>query len=391
MGWWAYRLSGSVAWLAAVGVCSQLPILLFGPWAASVSDRIERRKGVMTTQALSLLQALALCILYASGQGQMWQVVALSLFLGVVNTFDIPIRQSYASHLVPAEDLKNSVAINALFSNMIRLIAPAVGGIVIAKWGEGYCFAANTLSFLGILFSLSRLKKQKAHEDNDMEIGVWTGFAQGAAHARKSHAIVAGLAMAFCISLFATPYLTLMPALAKSSFGAGAREFGFAMGASGVGAMLAGLVQAASPSMMRARSIPWLGALGGASLAAMASMPNIYWAMPWLALVGFGLAGAASTTSVLVQTNSAPNMRGRVLGMFSMCMYGGAPLGMLAFGMLAEHAGTRFSVAFGGALCAIGCAGLGFWMKAGALKRKAIRDARIAGGDMVKDEAIQTV
>ena len=377
MGWWAYRLSGSITWLAAVGVCAQLPILFLGPFAASMADHVERKKAVMATQSLALLQSLALWGLFCSGKGEMWHIIILSLFLGTINTFDIPIRQSYASHLLPQEDLKNALAVSSLFSNFTRLIAPAVGGFIISLSGEGTCFAINCVSFLFILFALSRLSPQYSHEKNLLTSSGWKSFTLGFSYAKENSRILFGLSFAFCISLFATPYLTLMPAIAKTSFGVGPKEFGFAMGASGVGAMLAGLLQTTRPEVMRPRFIPWFCILGSVSMILMTNMPNIHWAIPFLVFIGLGLSASCSSLNLMVQLNSEPHMRGRILGLFSMCLYGAAPLGMIGLGFIAECTNPRFAIRLGGALCLIGCLFLTYQMRQSKLRQSKLQRAPI--------------
>lgn len=358
LGWWAYRLSGSVGWLAAVGACAQLPILLLGPWAASLADHIERRRGMMVTQALSLAQALALLVLHATGTGGVEAIVCCALFLGVVNAFDIPLRQSYAAHLTPAEDLGNAIAINAAAANLARLAAPSLGGILIAVGGEGACFAVNTVSFLAILLALSKLPRQPAAIGVSAGAGALSRFAQGARHAAADPWMLSSMGMACVLSLFAAPYLTMMPALMTDGFKVGPELYGVAMGASGLGAMMAGLAMAALPSMMGKRAMPWLGALGSAGLGAVAAMPSAAAALPFLALAGFGLAGCSSAANSVVQERVAPEMRGRVMGLFSMCMYGAAPLGVALMGAAADEHGTRFAVGAGAALALAGSLGL---------------------------------
>lgn len=362
LGWWAYRISDSVAVLAAMGVCTQLPILLLGPWAASLADHVERRRGVLWTQCLSMGHALVLLGLYFSDKGSVPALIAAALFLGVVNAFDIPLRQSYAAHLVPSKDLKNAIAISAMSANGTRLIAPTIGGLVIAFAGEGVCFAVNALSYCMVVWALSGLPDQPAMSTREEGVGWISAFKDGAAHAFDDPWMASGLAMALLVSLCATPYLSLMPALVKDAFKAGPDLYGLAMGASGVGAMVSGIAMAARPGFMSKRFMPWLGILGGGGLAAMAWMPNVWWAMPFLALAGFGLSGGASSANAMLQSRVSPQMRGRVMGMFSMCLYGSTPIGLVAMGWLAEHYGSRLAISSGGGILVIGCAVLVAWM-----------------------------
>ena len=359
LGWWAYRLSGSAAWLAAVSACAALPILFLGPWAASWADRVERRRAVMATQALSLAHALALGTLFCAGRGSVEALAGLALFMGAVSAFDIPLRQSYIARLVPAQDLKNAIAINAVSANAMRLGAPALGGLLIAAGGEGLCFWLNAASYLAIIATLWRLPDQAPEKRQGQSLGALRAFGQGAVYAAANPAILAAMATALATSLFAAPYLGLMPALAREAFKTGPSLYGLTMGASGVGALCAGLAMAARPKAMGRSTMPWLAAAGSLAMAAMASMPSAWWAMPFLALTGFGLAGAASSANALVQSKVSPEMRGRVSGLFSMCLYGSAPLGALAMGGCASIFGARVAMECGGAISAACCVALG--------------------------------
>lgn len=381
LGWWAYHISGSVGWLAVVGACSQLPVLLLGPWAASLSDHVERRQGVLITQTLSLLQAAALLALYATDCGSIEAIVVCSLFLGVVNTFDTPLRQNYAAHLVPANDLSNAIAVSAAASNFARLAAPAVGGLIIAAVGEGACFAINCLSYGGILLALKSLPRQEPLSAREPGVSALRAFGHGARHAFDDPHIASGLFLGFSLSLFATPYLTLMPALAKDVFGVGPTLYGLALGASGVGAMIAGVAMAARPRLMGRAVMPWLGVLGASSLALMCAMNTLWGAMPLLALAGFGLAGAASSAHALVQNKVDPAMRGRVLGLFAMCLYGAAPIGVMFMGWAAEAWGTRVAISGGGALAVLSCLGLSAVMVA-----RSRRDVAEGANDLPEQE-----
>lgn len=370
LGWWAYKLGGSVGWLAAMAVCAQLPTLALGPWAATLADHVERRGAMIATQALSLAQAALLLALYVSGRSDIWMLLGAALFLGVVNAFDIPLRQSYQAHLVPERDVSNAVAICAASANFMRLAAPALAGLVIGIAGVAACFAINCASYLAILWTLRKLPSQEAAARRVEGVSAWSLFSQGARHAFDDPWIVLALSMALALSLFATSYLSMMPALAQGAFKTGPELYGIAMGMSGLGAMLAGVAMAARPRWMSRRIMAWLGAIGSLALCAMSRMPDAYWAMPMLFLTGFGLSGAVNIANALIQRRVDPAMRGRVLGMFSMCLYGAAPIGAIAMGTVAELRGTRDAIALGAAMAAISCLAVA-WRARGLLSGEA--------------------
>ena len=159
MSWLVYRLTGSALMLGLLGFVNQIPILLLGPFAGLVSDRVNRRKLLMLTQLLASLQALALAIFTFSGNVQVWQVIALAGVLGVINAFDVPTRQSFIVQMVGGRgDLPNAIALNSLTMNSTRLIGPAIGGILVVAVGEAMCFMINSVSYAAILIALSRIE-----------------------------------------------------------------------------------------------------------------------------------------------------------------------------------------------------------------------------------------
>jgi MFS family permease len=226
----------------------------------------------------------------------------------------------------------------------------------------------NCVSYVAVLGALWSLPAQPAAAKREEGESSMSAFVAGARHVWKNPWMAAAMGMALGISLFATPYLSLMPALARDVFHAGPILYGFAMGASGIGAAASGLAMAARPSVMAKSVMPWLGACGGLAMAAMASMPNAWWAMPFLTIVGFGLAGGASSANALVQSRVDPAMRGRVMGIFSMCLYGAAPLGIAAMGWVAELYGVRIAIEAGGLLSCASCTAIGVAGMQGAFR-----------------------
>src|SRR5438132_4346129 len=158
MGWLTYRLTGSAWLLGVVAFCANVGILLFGTWAGVLADRVRRRRALYLTQSLMLAQAIVLALLTALDWIQVWHLIALSLWLGVVSAFDIPIRQSLYVHLVEDRaDLPNAIALNSFLVNAARVVGPAVAGLLLALVSEAACFALNALSFVAVIVAVARM------------------------------------------------------------------------------------------------------------------------------------------------------------------------------------------------------------------------------------------
>ncbi len=159
--WLVYRLTGSALKLGTVAFCSQIPVFLFAPIGGIVADRLNRHKIIIATQATSMVLAFILAVLTLTHRVQVWHVMVLAALLGVVNAFDIPARQAFLIDMVGREDLLNAIALNSSMFNGARIIGPAVAGVVVAAVGEGWCFMANSLSYIAVITGLLMMKLEK--------------------------------------------------------------------------------------------------------------------------------------------------------------------------------------------------------------------------------------
>ena len=159
MSWLVYRLTGSAFLLGVVGFSSQLPVFLLASFAGVLVDRHNRHKILILTQSLSMLQAFVLATLVLTNTVTVWAIIILSVFLGLINSIDMPARQTFVFDMVEhREDLSNAIALNSSLFNGARLIGPSIGGILIATVGEGVCFTVNGLSFLAVIFCLLAMR-----------------------------------------------------------------------------------------------------------------------------------------------------------------------------------------------------------------------------------------
>jgi MFS family permease len=362
MSWLTYRLTGSAWLLGVVAFCANIGILVLGPFAGVLADRVNRRHALFVTQSLMLAQALALAVITALGRIEVWHLIGFALWLGTVQAFDVPLRQSIYVHLVDDRaDLPNVIALNSLTVNTARVVGPALAGLLLAAVGEALCFALNALSFVAVIAAIARLRwPAAAHATRSA--GWLTSWLEGAryafgfAPARTLLGVVAVLAWTI------TPYASLMPVYAKDVYGGGPDTLGMLLAAAGAGA-LSSMVYLAGRRTIRGlvRVIAGAAALAGLALAGFAYLRVLPLALVLMALVGGGLILAAASVNTILQTIVEDRLRGRIAGYFTMAFLGVAPLGNLAAGALAAALGAPATLLVNGTLCVL--AALWLWRR----------------------------
>ena len=366
MGWLTYRLTGSAWLLGVVAFCANIGILVLGPFAGVVADRVNRRRGLFVTQSLMLAQALALAALTALGHVEVWHLIGFALWLGTVSAFDVPLRQSLYVHLVDDRaDLPNAIALNALIVNAARVVGPAIAGVLLAFVGEALCFALNALSFVAVIVAIARLSWPVQTRPSSVA-GWWSSWGEGARYAFGFAPSRALLGLVAVLSWTITPYASLMPVFAKDLYGGGPGTLGMLLSAAGAGA-LSCMVYLAGRSTIRGlgRVIALAAATSGAALAAFSHLRIFPLALVLLALVGGGLMLAAASVNTILQTIVEDRLRGRVASYFTMAFLGVAPLGNLAAGALAAAIGAPAALLANGLACVL--AALCFWRRLPAL------------------------
>jgi len=356
MGWLAYKLSGSALVLGLLGFASQAPILLFGLLGGVWVDRMDRRRLMLWTQALSLFQALALAVLTWQGWITPPLLLGLAFLLGCINAVDLPARQSLLVHLVEDRSLlPNAIALNSMLVNVSRFLGPALAGFVIAWVGEAVCFLLNALSYLAVLLALLALH---ARPDGDASKHPWQALKEGLRYTLGHDDIRLFLMLVAAVSFLLTPYVVLMPMVAKAEFGGDARTLGLLVGSAGAGSFLAAIFLSTRPTVAGlGRRVSLSAPIGGAALALFGLNTVHALAYPILMVVGFAVVLAAAGTNTLLQHWVRDDMRGRVMSAFTLSFLGMAPIGSLAMGSLAESVGIRPTlVLFGLSLLVAGIA-----------------------------------
>jgi MFS family permease len=352
--WLVYRLTGSATLLGVVGFASQFPCLILAPIGGAVADTYPRRRLMLAIQTSMMLLAFPLAALTLLNRIQVWHIVVLALLLGVVNAFDIPVRQSFIAEMVDRDDLINAIALNSSMVNGARVMGPAIAGILVSVVGEGWCFLINGLSYLAVIIGLLFITagKQAPHKSHVSHIQT---ILEGFRFVWNTQPVRTLLALLGVASFMGMPYSVLMPIFADNILNGGAKGLGILMGFSGLGAFMAAVTLAGRQGV-RGLSTWVMFASGGFGVSLILfSISRLFWLSSLLLLpVGFGLMLQLAASNTLIQSMVPDRLRGRVMAVYSMMFMGMAPFGALFAGVLANHAGAPITVAIGGVVCIIG-------------------------------------
>jgi MFS family permease len=353
--WLVYRLTGSAYLLGLVSFAGQVPTFLLGPFAGVWVDRLDRRQVLIITQVLSMIQSFWLAGLVLWGHITFREILWLSIFQGVVNAFDMPARQAFLTQMVDnREDLPNAIALNSSMVNGSRLIGPSLAGIVIAGYGEGYCFLIDGISYIAVIFSLLMMHVTIRQVTRKRE-GAIAEFREGWRYVSRFQPVRALLLLLALVSLVGMPYTVLMPIFATQILHGGPHTLGFLMGASGIGALASAVWLATRKSVLGlGKIIPMMSGMFGAGLIAFAVSRSLPLSLILMLFTGFGMMQQMAASNTILQTIVSDDMRGRVMSYYSMAFAGTAPFGSLAAGYIADRIGAPATLMIGGAACVVG-------------------------------------
>jgi MFS family permease len=351
--WLVYRLTGSALLLGLVGFAGQIPSFLLAPVAGVLVDRWNRHRLLVVTQVLAMVQSAALAVLALTGVINVWHVLGLSLFQGLINAFDMPARQAFVVEMVEKrEDLANAIALNSSMVNAARLLGPSLGGVIIAAVGEGWCFALDAASYLAVIASLLLMRIAGRPRSAAKGARVLPELRAGLAYVTGSPPIRSILLLLALVSLVGMPYTVLMPVFASKILQGGPHTLGFLMAATGVGALLGAVFLAGRRSVLGlGKIIPLMSACFGAGLIGFSLSRSLWLSIPLLLLTGLGFMVQMAASNTLLQTLVDDDKRGRVMSFYTMAFMGTTPFGSLLAGTLADRIGAPRTLLLGGAGC----------------------------------------
>jgi MFS family permease len=358
--WLVLKLTGSGVALGTVMALQFTPMLLAGAWGGVIADRFDKRRVLIGAQASLALPAFALFALTATGAVRLWMVYALAFATGCVRVFDTPARQSFVSEMVGPENVANAVSLNSTVMTSARMVGPAIAGVLIASVGIAPCFLINGLSFAGVVGGLAAMDTSELQRSHRVAKGKGQ-LREGLRYVRSTPALLWPLVMMALIGTFAFNFQVLLPLMARFVFGAGARGYGALSSTMGAGAAVGALITA---SRVRPTHRFLIGSafVFGLMLLGAAAAPTLLLEMAALVPVGAASIAFLSTANSSLQVASSPEMRGRVMALYSVLFLGSTPIGGPLMGFVAQRFGPRTSFILAAASClaagAIGALGL---------------------------------
>ena len=367
--WLVYRLTKSSLLLGTVGFAGQIPTFLLAPLAGVIVDRMDRRKVLVWTQSLAMVQSLLLAWLTLSHRINITEILILSACQGVINAFDMPGRQSFMIRMVEDRgDLSNAIAINSSMVNAARLLGPSLAGMLIAVTNEGWCFFVDGVSYIAVIVSLlmMRLSREQMQRTGATMV---QQLREGWVYVAESVPIRSILLLFALISLMGWPFMVLMPIFAAQVLHGGPHTLGFLMGAVGVGSLVSALMLEMRRSVRGLLKVIPIGAgVFGVGLVAFGFSNNQWLSMVMMLVTGFGMMQGVTTSNTILQTLVDEKMRGRVMSYYTMAFVGMAPFGSLLAGALAHAIGAPHTVIVSGVACILG--GAWFWTRLGGIRRE---------------------
>ena len=352
VGWLMYRLTSSPWYLGFYSFASQIPSLFLSPFAGVAADRWNRHRTIVITQMFAMLQAVLLLLVVQFGGEIVWPLMLLGFTLGLINAFDMPVRQSFLVDMVPnREHLGNAIALNSSVVNAARLIGPSLAGLVIAAWGEKICFLLNALSYVAVLIALALMRDLPVRQQ-EIHGNILDHLKQGVVYAFGFIPLRVLLLMLALVSVLSTSLSVLMPVFARDIYHGTASTQGLLMGAMGIGSLLAAIYLASRKTVLGlGRVLVGAALVFGTSEIAFSYTDNLYLSLPLLVVIGCCMILYMATSNTLIQTIVEEDKRGRVMSLYSIAFLGVSPLGALISGFLAQRIGAQATVRCAGVIC----------------------------------------
>jgi len=354
LGWLVLDLTNSPFAVGLNSALRSLGVLVFTLYAGIIADRVDKRRLIIVTQSLQMVEALVLALLVWTHVITVWQVMVLAVFFGVVTAFDIPTRQSFIVELVGKEDLMNAIALNSSMFNAARVVGPAIAGALIGIVGVGTCFFLNGVSYIAVIGGLIAMRLPP-FRPVPVESSAWGGFREVLQFLRGDRRVRTLVMLTSVLSIFGFPYLVMMPVFARDVLHVQAGGYGALTAAVGVGAMLGALTIAVNSGRITLRGPLMLmgGTAFGLLIVLFAASRSFGLSLAVLGLGGCAMIVNNALTNTMIQTSVPDQLRGRIMGFYSFVFVGLSPLGAFQAGAFAERYGAPLAVGVGGLICVV--------------------------------------
>ena len=357
--WLVLELTNSGTYLGIVTAIQFTPVLFFSLHGGAFADRFNKRTLLVATNALGAFAALALGTLVITNNVKLWHVFALAAVLGISTAIDAPVRQAFSAEIVGHNDLPNAVSLNSANFNAGRLIGPAVSGVLIAAFGTGPSFIINGVSYLfAIVALLSLNEKEFFHQDKPKTM---TNVREGLRYALKRPDIYVVMLMVFFLGTFGLNFQIFNALMATKEFHKGPASYGLLGTFVAIGSFSGAIASARLERFRQTRYVILSGGIFSTAVIILSVMPNYLAYALWLPVCGVSALTTMIMANSIVQVNSDPAIRGRIMGIYLLIFMGGTPVGSPLIGVMAEVVGIRQTVAACGVIALL--ATLVIWFK----------------------------
>ena len=341
--WLVLELTNSGTYLGLVTALQFAPVLLFSLHGGALADRFNKRKVLIATNIAGGLSSAVLGILVMANVVALWHVFLLAFALGVSTAIDGPVRQSFTNEVVGHEDLPNAVSLNSANFNAGRLIGPAVSGFLIAAFGTGPSFLFNAFSYLFVILALTQLN-EKAFFTTEKSTSM-TNVREGIAYVRARPDLYVVMAMVFFIATFGLNFQIFNALMATKVFGKGPASYGLLGTFIAIGSLSGALISARLEGFRKTLFVVRAGIVFSIVVIILSLMPTYLAYAVWLPVCGLAALTTLITANSIVQVNTDPAIRGRVMGLYLLIFMGGTPFGSPLIGVMSELIGTRQTIA----------------------------------------------
>ncbi len=360
--------------LGALAVAQFGPVLVLGPWAGLIADRSDKRRLLLIVQMIAMLQSFALAALAFSGNPQVWQIYSIALIGGLTIAFDNPARRAFVVEMVPHDDMHNAVSLNSALMTSARIVGPAVAGALIYTAGFGWCFLVDAISYTAVLAGLWMMRTEELRPSLPT-VRAKRQVREGLRYVRSVPELWVPLAMMGVVGTLSYNFQTVFPLFATRDLHGSGVTFTILFSVVSVGALVGALRTTRRKTI--SVHVVALASLGyGAAMALMTFAPNDWFAFPLGVVLGIASIEFLTASTSIVQIESDPEMRGRVLAIQAMLFIGSTPVGGPIVGWISQQFGARYAIGLG----AVAALGAGTWGL--SMARRVAADRAGTGGEV---------
>ena len=349
--WLVLELTQSGIYLGIVTAIQFAPFLFFSLHGGAFADRFDKRKLLIGTNALGAFSAMALGTLVMTNLVELWHVFALAAVLGISTAIDAPVRQTFAADIVGHDDLPNAVSLNSANFNAGRLVGPALSGLLIAAFGTGPSFLVNGISYLFAIAALMAMNEKEFFYQERAKSK--TNVREGLHYALARPDIYVVMLIVFFLGTFGLNFQIFNALMATKEFGKGPAAYGLLGTFVAIGSFSGAIASARLERFRKTRFVILAGGAFALAILVLSILPNYTAYAIFLPICGVTALITMITANSIVQVNSDPAIRGRVMGIYLLIFMGGTPVGSPVIGLMAEAIGIRSTIAACGAICLI--------------------------------------